>query len=233
MNPLWNLLLATISCLFSSSVCKVQIPEGYSKHQSPLPPGNDSNLNLSLAFNLVQGTFVQKILFSFSISVREINEVEGTAIVKISMTRSWKDRRLTFGSFGVDQTSEKISPDEKDTLWIPWTVFANMKHGNSWFQSDKPDGYLAKFAEGYTSSADVHPGSDIVIEYDKEMIVELMCDYNMFWFPFDSQTCGVELYQKEEDIRLIPKAVIYSGPRQLIQYTVIGIEMCPAVFQVE
>ena len=212
-------------------MCKVQIPEGYSKHQSP--PGNDSSLNLSLALNLVQGTFVQDIFFRFSISVREINEVEGTAIVKISMTRSWNDRRLNFTSFRVGQTSAKISPDEKENLWIPWTVFANMKHGNSWFKSDKPDGYSAKFAEGYKSDADVHPGANIVIEYDKEMIVELMCDYHMFWFPFDSQTCGVELYQKEEDIRLTPEAVIYSGPRQLIQYTVIGVEMCPAVFQVE
>ena len=107
-----------------------------------------------------------------------------------------------------------------------------MKDGNSWIKSDKPDGYSAKFSEGYNSSADLHLGSDIVIEYDREMIVELMCDYHMFWFPFDSQTCGVELYQKE-DIRLIPKAVNYSGPRQLIQYTVIGIEMCPTVIKVK
>ena len=107
-----------------------------------------------------------------------------------------------------------------------------MRHGDSWFKSDKLDEYLAKFAEGYNSSTDVHPGSQIVIEYEKEMIVELMCDYHMFWYPFDSQTCGVELYQGEEDARLIPKAATYSGPRQLIQYTVIGIEMCPTVVQV-
>ena len=149
----------------------------------------------------------------------------------MSMTRRWKDRRLTFSSFGPGGRT-KISPDEWKTLWKPWTVFANMRHGDSLIKSDKPDGFSAKFEEGYNSSADIHLGSQIVIEYEKEMIVELMCDYHMFWYPFDSQACRVELYQEEEDARLIPKAVTYSGPRQLIQYTVIGIEMCPRVIQV-
>ena len=71
-----------------------------------------------------------------------------------------------------------------------------------------------------------------MIEYELEMVVELMCEYDMFWFPFDSQTCGVELYQREEEITLIPESVAYTGPRQLIQYTVVGIDMCPAVFEV-
>ena len=147
------------------------------------------------------------------------------------MTRSWKDRRLSFTSFG-DEPSAKISPDEREAIWIPWTVIGNMRHGESWLKSDKPDGYLAKFAEGYNSSADVHPGSQIVIQYEREMIVELMCDYYMFWYPFDSQTCGIKYYQEEEEARLVPKAVAYSGPRQLIQYTVVGIEMCSTVVQV-
>ena len=147
------------------------------------------------------------------------------------MRRSWKDRRLTFTSFG-QAGSATISPDERKAIWTPWTVIANLRHGDSWFKSDKPDAYLAKFAEGYNSSAEVHQGSEVVIEYEREMIVELMCDYHMFWYPFDSQTCGVELYQEEEEAGLIPQAVTYSGPRQLIQYTVIGIEMCPSVVQV-
>ena len=239
MNPV---LLATIWCLVSRSSCKIQMPEGYLKHQLPPAPGNETSFNLSLSFNLVQGIFVQKVLLLliFYFSVREINEVEGTSIVKMSMTRSWKDQRLAFSNFGSGgrtfgpggRTSVTISPDEWKALWIPWTVFANMRHGDSWFKSDKPDGYTAKFEDGYNSSADVHPGSRIVIEYEKETIVELMCHYHMFWYPFDSQTCGVELYQQEEDARLIPKVVTYSGPRQLIQYTVIGIEMCPTVVQV-
>ena len=107
-----------------------------------------------------------------------------------------------------------------------------MKDGKSWVKSDVPDQLSANFAKDYNLSANVHVGADIVIEYEREMIVELMCEYNMFWFPFDSQTCGIEMYQKEENVILIPSAVAYTGPPQLIQYTVKGIEMCPAFFQV-
>ena len=107
-----------------------------------------------------------------------------------------------------------------------------MKHGERWFRSDKLDEFSAKFAKGYNPFENVHLGRDIVIEYEREMVVDLMCEYDMFWFPFDSQTCGVELYQREEEITLIPESVAYTGPRQLIQYTVVGIDMCPAVFEV-
>ena len=230
MNPLLSLLAAI---MIRGRLCKVHLPEDYSKHQFPPPAEEDRIFNLTLSFNLIQGIVGQDILLRISLSVREINEVEGTARIKISTRRVWQDRRLTFSSFGEGQTSAKISPDEWEDLWVPWTVYANMKDGSSWIKSDKPDGYSAKFVEGYNSSADVHLGSDIVIEYEKEMIVELMCNYDMFWYPFDSQTCRVELYQREEGISLISKAAVYSGPRQLIQYTVIGIEMCPTVFQVE
>ena len=170
---------------------------------------------------------------AFFFSVREISEVEGTTTLKISLKRRWVDERLAFSSFEPGRSSVKISPDERETLWVPWTVFANMKDGKSWVKSDVPDQLSANFAKDYNSSANVHVGADIVIEYEREMIVELMCEYNMFWFPFDSQTCGVEMYQKEENVILIPSAVAYTGPPQLIQYTVMGIEMCPAFFQVK
>ena len=158
--------------------------------------------------------------------------MEGTTTVKLSTRRRWSDVRLSFASFGPGKSSAIISPNESEALWVPWTVFANMKHGERWFRSDKLDEFSAKFAKGYNPSENVHLGRDIVIEYEREMVVDLMCEYDMFWFHFDSQTCGVELYQREEEITLIPKSVAYTGPRQLIQYTVVGIDMCPAVFEV-
>ena len=118
--------------------------------------------------------------------------------------------------------SAKISPVEKEHLWIPWTVFANMRHGNSWFKSDKPDGYSAKYAKGSNSSADVHPGSEIVIEYARDMIVELMCEYHMFWYPFECQTSAELRFikRRSDQVRLIPNAVCYllwSKATDLIQ----------------
>ena len=59
-----------------------------------------------------------------------------------------------------------------------------------------------------------------------------MCDYDMFWFPFDSQSCGIKLYQKEDNVHLVPDGLTYGGPQHLEQYTVTGLRMCHTNIQV-
>ena len=74
--------------------------------------------------------------------------------------------------------------------------------------------------------------SKMLIEYEKERIGEFMCDYDMFWFPFDSQSCGIKLYQKVDNVHLVPDGLTYGGPQHLEQYTVTGLRMCHTNIQV-
>ena len=56
--------------------------------------------------------------------------------------------------------------------------------------------------------------------------------FSVFCYPFDRQSCGVEFYQREETIILLPKSIEYQGPTDLEQYTVEGVFLCDAVLQV-
>ena len=201
---------ASIIILFASSIklllSSIELGADYDKYQHPV--NTDQN-------HLV-------IRFSFDLSqIREIDEVKGTMIIKYTFTRIWSDNRIKF--FNLKNGQCRIVPEERERIWLPWTIFDNLKHANSVFKSDKPDEYLAKQADN---------DSEIMIEYRKEDIGEYMCDYDMFWFPFDSQTCNIKLYQKEDHVNLVPDGLTYRGPKILNQYTVTGIKMCNSTFEV-
>ena len=193
------------------SLSKIELSADYDKYTHPLNTG-ENHLDIHFSFDLAE--------------IREIDEVKGTMIIKYSFTRIWRDDRIKFSDLKDGQC--RILPEEKDKIWLPWTIFDNFKHKNTVYKSDKPHVYLAKQTFNGSSTNE----SDIMIVYRKETIAEFMCDYDMFWFPFDSQSCNIQLYQKEDHVNLLPDDLIYRGPKMLEQYTVTGIKMCHSTFEV-
>merc|ERR1711915_421986 len=55
----------------------------------------------------------------------------------------------------------------------------------------------------------------------------LICDFNMAWYPFDKQVCALELYQPEDLIKVNPTDLVYSGPKELAQHYVTHTVFCP------
>ena len=168
------------------------------------------------------------IIISFVLlEVREVDEVAGTSTIKFSFKREWEDQRLLFHS------ERELSPEEKDKIWLPWTIFSNLRDRKAWVDTDKLDLYKVKLRNDYNPEEVIRNRSHhMVIEYEREKIIEFMCDYDMFWYPFDSQSCGVEFYQRDEKIILFPKSIAYKGPRELEQYTVEGVFLCSVALQV-
>ena len=151
----------------------------------------------------------------------------GTSTIKFSFKREWEDQRLLFHS------ERELSPEEKDKIWLPWTIFSNLRDRKAWVDTDKLDLYKVKLRNDNNPEEVIRNRSHhMVIEYEREKIIEFMCDYDMFWYPFDRQSCGVEFYQRDEQIILLPKSIAYKGPIKLEQYTVDGVFLCSVALQV-
>ena len=208
------LILIFFASNIETSLSKIELSAEYDKYTHPLNPGKN-HLDIHFSFDLAQ--------------IRDIDEVKGTMVIKYTFTRVWRDDRIKFSNLKDGQC--RILPEEKDMIWLPWTIFDNFKHANSVHNSDKPHVYLAKQANNGSSSK--NESGEIMIEYRKERIGEFMCNYDMLWFPFDSQTCSIRLYQKEEHVHLVPDNLVYGGPKKLEQYTVTGIKMCHSTFEVQ
>ena len=153
-----------------------------------------------------------------------MNEVAGTSTIKFSFKREWEDQRLVFHQEG------ELSPEEKEKIWLPWTIFANLKDRKSWLDTDKLDLHKVKLRNPAEATRN---DSRVVIVYEKEKIIEFMCNFDMFWYPFDRQSCGVQFYQRNEDIIFFPKLIAYKGPIELEQYTVNGVFLCSVVLPVK
>ena len=162
------------------------------------------------------------------LEVREVDEVAGTSTIKFLFKREWHDHRLLFhGEEG------EMSPEEKDKIWIPCTIFSNLRDKNGWIDTDKKDLYSFKVRNGYNPNTETtHNGSNIVIGYEREKIIVFMCDFDMFWYPFDTQSCGARFYQRNANIILVPKSIAYKGPKELEQYSVKGVFLCNGALQV-
>ena len=152
-----------------------------------------------------------------------MDEVAGTSTIKFSFKREWEDQRLLFHEEG------ELTPEEKEKIWLPWTIFSNLKSKKAWLDTDKLDLYRVKLRN---PAEEPHDGSQVVIVYEKEKIIEFMCDFDMFWYPFDRQSCRVEFYQRAEGIMLSPKSIAYKGPVDLVQYRVNGVFLCSVALPV-
>ena len=69
-------------------------------------------------------------------------------------------------------------------------------------------------------------GSKNAINYEVQLTINLICNYNMMWYPFDSQICTVEMYHTEDSITINPISINYSGPTELTQHFVKSVHIC-------
>ena len=58
-----------------------------------------------------------------------------------------------------------------------------------------------------------------------------MCDFDLAWYPFDSQICSLLLYDGDRLVDIIPVEVDYSGPKQLNQHYFKSVSLCSHLIQ--
>ena len=85
---------------------------GYDKFLIP-PPLKDKNV-LEVKFSVQ----IQNIL--------EIDEMMEIFNVKIKVFREWYDTRLTYMNLKTKSELNRLSPDDVESMWYPWTNFRNI-----------------------------------------------------------------------------------------------------------
>jgi hypothetical protein len=80
-------------------------------------------------------------------------------------------------------------------------------------------------------NAFMYSGAENNHDVTKEFTVLWICNFNMQWYPFDTQYCNMQYkimnkYAKLAD--LAPHNMSYAGPRDLSQYVVKSTKMCRA-----
>ena len=75
----------------------------------------------------------------------------------------------------------------------------------------------------FSEDIDIYKGSENTITMSRLYNIEFFCDYDMRWYPFDAQTCFMDMKLgggTDKLVSLIPGELKYLGPKELTQYYV-------------
>ena len=196
------------------------------KHLVP-PPKDDkgeSKLNLTLSATIDE--------------IIKINEFEGFFRFKTTLSRVWYNTQLTFLNLKNDSTKNVLSSEEKDLMWIPWTVFDNIESIKDYLRTDANDILTIEANDNFTYRLDdktnmkrtrLFTGSENIIRFTRQFSIKFICNFDLKFYPFDEQTCYLEMYQAENSADLKFGTVQYLGPMELQNHHVYFAFLCKSV----
>ena len=171
--------------------CKiVDIDDTYSKEINPPPIGTLLKTAVNISMNIS--------------SVLEIDEIKGFVFVKYVLITNWKDSRLTFHNLKRQEEMNIVTEDQKAEIWTPKLIFANTNDDDETITDDRavlkiiPDTKFAFSAADLTSldNINIFNGDLSSLEMTRSYSTKFICDYDMSWYPFDSQICFMNLVLK-------------------------------------
>ena len=161
--------------------------------------------------------------------IQDIQEVAQYLEVKFKVSLQWLDARLTFYNIKPDEKMNSLSLDEQLAIWTPTTVFWNTKNqlrtlnDKNTFASVKQEGNGSIIDKAVNEDIDTYEGSENPLSLSRVYSIKFFCDYDMAWYPFDQQTCRIEMVLDgvlDNYADLLPGGVKFSGPMELTQYYV-------------
>ena len=200
---------------------RIKVFEGYNKKLIPLPlEGQDKFFyNMSL--------YINKII--------SIDEINGKFKIKMTIDRYWFNPQLIYMDLHKADDQNELTLDDKKLMWIPRTVFHNIESGSSIDKTDKLDilriipnseFVFERSKRTENRNARIFEGGRNIINYQREFAVEWMCDFDLTWYPFDSQLCSLHFYDTGKLVNLVPVSVNYLGPNQLSQHFFKSVSIC-------
>ena len=72
-------------------------------------------------------------------------------------------------------------------------------------------------------------GSENFMSLSREVTVSWICEFNMFWYPFDNQICSMEFFVATDLVSLLPDVLNYTGSKYLAEYYVHNVQMCSVI----
>lgn len=134
----------------------------------------------------------------------EFIEVSFNYHAKFLLTVKWNDHRLQFADLKDVMFKNLIGSPEKETLWIPPLIFNNSEKNTMVTLDREPGDPVANilvekrgkptFAPpSVLDETSFYPGSESLVVYKTEYNMLLSCIYDLVYYPFDTQTCTIEV----------------------------------------
>ena len=168
------------------------------------------------------------------LKILEIGEVAMLYRSKYTVNLEWLDPRITFYNLHGNQKLNSLVEEEKQKIWTPSLIFENTDE-NTRTTTDmesiisvKREGNFTQNTMEDLDNTYMFRGEDNPLDMSRVYETEWICDYQMNWYPFDTQKCWMTFAVPKdlnEFITINTNGHAYLGPVELTQYFVRGTDM--------
>ena len=161
--------------------------------------------------------------------VQDIQEVAQILKLKFRLSLSWRDARVSFYNIKTNEILNSLTLEEQLILWTPTIVFWNTEkqlktvNDENSFASVRRDGAGSIIDRTVNEDIEVYSGEENEITFTRVYSIEFYCEYQMAWYPFDIQTCSMEMVFDgvlDNYAQLLAGVLKFTGERELTQYFV-------------
>ena len=171
------------------------------------------------------------------LSFLEIQEKQKTLKVAFVLERTWYDNRLAFWHLKTNPALNVLWERTHEPLWYPKLRFENADKSKSNPEYHRTwkvlrDSQKKPILEnpGTEKVANIFRGSDHMLMYKVEYLYHWRCVFDLEWFPFDKQTCRLNMKLPEDYtdfVKVWAKRIEYlANKRELTEYSAEKILFC-------
>ena len=187
----------------------------YRRQHPPLNVhGNHEPLEVEISFDLFMLSEFVEVTFSYK--------------AKFLLTVKWYDHRLKFANLKDSMFKNLIGSPEKETLWIPPLIFNNSERNTMVTMDREPGDPVANIMIEKRGNASFAPpvvldetafykGSENLMVYKSEYNLLLSCIYDLGFYPFDTQTCAMEVIYNPDFVSLFHNKYVMMKDIQIIE----------------
>ena len=198
-------------------------PQRYLKDDPPTKDGRKANVTLSMVIK----------------NILDIKEVQQRLSLKFRLEAKWLDGRLSFFNLKMDEEMNKLLSKERNMIWVPRILFSNTKEDLTSRNDEQSFAKVVRnpaingslIAAEVNEDIMVYEGKNNEIKVNRVYDVDLICTYAMEYYPFDIQTCTVDMVihgNTAKFVNLLPGSINYTGRADFSQYFVMGVTIYSA-----
>ena len=119
-----------------------------------------------------------------------------------------------------------------ESIWIPQLIFRNTRmleetitHDNKVIVTVERNGTFVRSGNEIVQEIMIFEGNENPLKYERSFRKVFQCHFDMRMYPFDFQTCFIDLVLKRSDenfVEIIPELVEMRGDTELLQYLVLS-----------
>ena len=166
----------------------VEIDSSYNKYLTP--PGSSNKLPIKLSIQLQ--------------SLDSFKSIEGRFAVKFTVILQWFDGRLKYNNLRNSSELNLLKPSDYGQIWFPYFIFDNTKQKEISLLDIKSSLKIIRLGDGIlkknedTENKYVFDGYSNPLEYKRFYSQDFECQFNLHWYPFDTQTCYLDIIPRTD-----------------------------------